>query len=156
MIKKQNIFFLAFLSIVIHGCSQNRLFDEVQKIPHTGWAASDSKKFTVSVSDTSQAYDIFLHIRNSTSYNYSNLWLFVKTSAPNGDHITDTLEFFLADPSGHWLGKGLGSINSMLIPYKQNIRFPFRGIYTFEFQQAMRKEVLSGIMDIGLRVQPHQ
>jgi gliding motility-associated lipoprotein GldH len=144
------------LSFILLSCNNNRLFEEVQSIDNSGWEKSDVKKFTIAISDTATAYDIFLHLRNKTTYDNSNLWLFVNTSAPNGDKITDTLEFMLADPSGHWLGKGLGSINSMLIPYKINIRFPYRGIYTFEFQQGMRDDVLEGIIDIGMRVQSHK
>jgi gliding motility-associated lipoprotein GldH len=66
--------------------------------------------------------------------------------------MTDTIEFFLADPTGKWLGSGLGSVNSMLLPYRTNIKFPQRGIYTFEFKQGMRQEELKGIMDVGLRI----
>lgn len=147
---------LTAVCFIVVSCGTNRLFDEVQTISGSGWEKNDVKKFTITISDTTVAYDIFLHLRNKTTYNNSNLWLFVNTSAPNGDNITDTLEFILADPTGRWLGKGLGSINYMLIPYKLNIRFPYRGIYTFQFQQAMREENLEGIIDIGLRVQPHK
>jgi len=146
---------IGFSFLLLLSCSRNRIFDEVQKIPNPGWEKTDSKSFTISINDTTNSYDIFLHLRNKTTYEKSNLWLFVKTSAPNGDQITDTLEFFLAEPDGRWLGSGLGSINSMLIPYKLNIRFPYRGIYIFEFKQAMRVDVLEGIIDIGLRVQEH-
>ena len=143
------------IAVLVVSCSDDRIYDEVQKISFTGWDKADRKSFTISVNDTAQAYDIFLHLRNKTSYANQNLWVFVKTSAPNGDNITDTLQFMLADHTGKWLGKGLGSINSMLIPYKQNIRFPYRGIYTFEFTQAMREDILHGIIDIGIRVQKH-
>jgi gliding motility-associated lipoprotein GldH len=146
---------IGFSFLLLLSCSNNRIFDEVQKIPNSGWEKTDSKSFTISINDTTNSYDIFLHLRNQKTYDKSNLWLFVKTSAPNGDQITDTLEFFLAEPDGRWLGSGLGSINSMLIPYKLNIRFPYRGIYIFEFKQAMRVDVLEGIIDIGLRVQKH-
>jgi gliding motility-associated lipoprotein GldH len=153
--KKYSSFVLVFLLLGLISCNSNRLFDEVQKIPARGWESNESKKFTISVNDTNVVYDIFLHLRSKSTYDYSNLWMFIKTSAPNNQKITDTVEFFLADASGKKLGKGLGSVNSMLIPYKKNIKFPYRGIYVFEFQQAMRQDVLEGILDIGMRVQPH-
>ncbi|MBN2484602.1 MAG: gliding motility lipoprotein GldH [Bacteroidales bacterium] len=148
--------FAVIISAVAFSCTNKRLFDEVQKISPDGWHKTDSISFIFQISDTSQAYNILLHLRNKTSYRNSNLWLFINTTAPNGETITDTVEFFLAEPSGRWLGKGLGAVNSMLVPYKTNIRFPYRGIYRFDFRQAMREDTLEGIIDIGMRVQLHK
>ncbi len=135
-------------------CTGNILFDDIHEISSVGWNANDKLIFRVPVNDISGSYNIYLHIRNSNDYEYSNLWLFLTTTSPGGISMTDTVEFVLADPSGQWLGSGLGSINTSLIPYKQNVRFPQRGIYSFEIQQGMRKEVLENIMDIGVRIEP--
>lgn len=148
--------YLILLSALIAvACSNNKVFDEVRSISNDEWGSSDNLKFTVPISDTNAAFDISFHFRNSNDYEYSNLWLFVTTEAPTGISLVDTVEFFLADPSGKWLGSGLGSINSMLIPYKSNIRFPHRGIYNFELKHAMRQENLSGIMDVGILIEKH-
>lgn len=146
------LIFVAIVSVVLLSCSGNRIFDEVVSLPEDEWKAEEVKNFTVPVNDTINAFDVWVHIRNSHTYAYSNLWLFVKTTAPSGVSMTDTIELFLADPSGKWLGSGLGSVNSMLLPYRTNIKFPQRGIYTFEFKQGMRQEELKGIMDVGLRI----
>ncbi|MBN1117142.1 MAG: gliding motility lipoprotein GldH [Bacteroidales bacterium] len=134
-------------------CTGNVAYDDVQKVDKEGWQAGDVFSFNVPVADTASAFDILIHIRNNNNYEYSNLWLFIDTKAPNGNHMRDTVEFILADPSGKWLGKGLGAINTMLIPYKPNIKFPNSGIYIFDIQQGMRKETLENIMDVGVRVQ---
>jgi gliding motility-associated lipoprotein GldH len=81
--------------------------------------------------------------------------LFITTSSPGNETVHDTIEFILSDAEGHWLGKGLGSVNSMLVPYKRNIKFHYMGIYTFGIQQGMRQDDLRGIVDIGMRIQPH-
>lgn len=145
---------IILISLFILSCNSNIIFDDIQKISSSGWKQDDLITFRVPVNDTTPAYNIYLHLRNTNNYEYSNLWLFITTIAPNGENMRDTTEFFLADPSGEWLGKGLGSVNTMLVPYKTNIRFPYRGIYTFEIQQGMRKEVLENILDIGIRIQP--
>ncbi len=147
---------LVISGLILISCTGNLLFDDVEKIDPNGWKAGDMLTFKAPVSDTSSSYNIFLHIRNSNDYEYSNLWLFITTTSPGGESMRDTVEFILADPSGQWLGRGLGAINTSLLPYKQNIRFPQRGIYTFELQQGMRKEVLENILDIGIRIQPVQ
>lgn len=152
--RKLHLIFL-LLAIIFVTCSNHKVFDEVRGIPNDEWHLANKLEFTVPINDTSAAFDILVHIRNANEYEYSNLWMFISTTAPNGESMTDTVEFFLAAPSGKWLGSGLGSVNSMLIPYKSNIRFPFRGIYQFELKQGMRKETLPGIMDVGIRINKH-
>jgi gliding motility-associated lipoprotein GldH len=134
-------------------CNSNVIYDNIQKISSDGWTKEETISFRAPVNDTTHSYNIYLHIRNTSKYEYSNLWLFINTIAPNGESLSDTTEFFLADPSGQWLGKGLGSVNTMLIPYRVNVRFPHRGIYTFEIKQGMRKEILENILDVGIRIQ---
>lgn len=150
---KAKYIIVVLVAICLASCSDSRIYDEVQKLPSDEWELSNNLEFFVNVSDTLAAYDILMHIRNNNSYSYSNLWMFVETTSPNGAIMRDTVEFYLADNSGRWLGKGIGSINSMLVPYKMNIRFPYRGIYQINVQQAMRTEVLRGIKDIGVQVQ---
>lgn len=145
---------LLILFLTLTSCTGNVMFDDVQKINPDGWNANEKITFQAPVNDISNSYNIYLHIRNSNDFEYSNLWLFITTISPGDISMTDTVEFILADPSGQWLGSGLGSINTSLIPYKQNIRFPQRGIYTFEIRQGMRKELLDNIMDIGIRIEP--
>jgi gliding motility-associated lipoprotein GldH len=152
----KKIIFLVAIVFALLACNDNRIFDEVRKFPSDEWKVNDSVKFLVNVADTLTAYDISIHIRNDRRYAYSNLWMFIETSSPAGAVLRDTVEFVLADDNGQWLGQGLYSINSMLMPYKTNVRFPYRGIYTFTLQQAMRKESIYGIKDIGLQVEIHQ
>jgi gliding motility-associated lipoprotein GldH len=35
---------------------------------------------------------------------------------------------------------------------RRGLRFPQKGKYIFEFEQAMREPELEGVMDIGLRI----
>jgi gliding motility-associated lipoprotein GldH len=74
--------------------------------------------------------------------------------------VKDTLEYEMALPDGTWMGKGTGSIKENKLWYKENIIFPFNGVYTLELVQAMRKngsvsglETLPGITDVGLEIE---
>lgn len=149
----KTFFGAALLVMLSVSCSKNVVFDDVARISDEGWQAGQKYTFQVPVSDTLAAYDILIHSRNKSSYEFSNLWLFIETIAPSGESMRDTTQIILADETGHWLGHGLSSVNTMLTPYKTNIRFPYRGIYVFEIRQGMRKEMLEDIIDIGLRVQ---
>lgn len=136
-------------------CSKHTVTDQVTSIMSDGWEYNDKMAFQYAVSDTSVSYDVFILVRNTMNYSYSNLWLFIETHSPGGYSQRDTLEILLADESGRWLGKGGQSINTLLAPYKMNIHFPERGIYQTTIQHAMRDTVLKHVTDIGLRIQYH-
>lgn len=147
--------FLAFTGLVlIMACGERALYDEAKALPQDGWDFRDTMDFSFVITDTSDIYNVYLHVRNEMQYSYSNLWIFVGTTAPNGATQRDTLELILADEAGRWLGKGTRSINTMLIPYMRNIKFPYLGIYSMGIQHAMRDTVLYHVHDIGVRIQP--
>ena len=62
------------------------------------------------------------------------------------------MECILAEPSGKWLGKGISNVRDCQVLLRRGLRFPQKGNYVFEFEQAMREKELAGIMDIGLRI----
>lgn len=138
---------------VITSCDKNGVFEENINTQKNTWNMSDIAKFGVTISDTLTSHNIYINIRNTTDYPNSNLYLFITTIAPTGATQLDTLECYVADEYGKWLGKGFGHIRDNRIPYKQNIRFPSKGNYRFEIQQAMRTEQLKGITSVGLRVE---
>lgn len=150
---RKNSCWIIVLIFLLFACNGSPVFDEVEGIPEAGWEADSKMTFTIPISDTTNSCDIFVHLRNSNDYSYSNLWLFITTTSPAGHTLCDTVEFVLAEPDGKWLGAGLGAISSVMVPYKTNIRFPNRGIYKFEVQQAMRSDILTGIMDVGIRIE---
>jgi gliding motility-associated lipoprotein GldH len=147
----------ALITIILVGlsCDKNRVYDHLVNIPSEGWAADKTMEFDVPVNDSKKSYDILLHLRNSGDYKYSNIWLFIETRSPGGNTLRDTMEIKLADDNGRWKGKGIGNIHELLVPYKQNILFPDRGIYHIIITQAMREEALKHVLNIGLRLQFH-
>ena len=92
-------------------------------------------------------------IRHADTYPYSNVFLFVTTSYPDGKVLSDTMEVMLANDKGEWQGSGMGDIFDLKVPIKKNVRFPLGGHYKFEFQQAMRVDPLPMILDFGLEIQ---
>ena len=156
MFHKSNLLIIPFaVGILLLSCKRNQVFDGVVSIPGNGWDLSDTIRFNVAISDTSANYDILLHIRNEKTFKYSNLWLFIETTGPNGQTMRDTLEIILADEEGNWLGKGIGSVNTLLIPYITQVHFKYRGIYAFAISQGMRDNLLEDILNVGLRIDYH-
>lgn len=142
------IFFLFLLS-----CNSARVYEKYIKIPGELWNRYNAVKFSVDINDTIAPHNIYINIRHGSYYPRSNLFLFVTTTAPNGNYVKDTIEIILADKTGRWQGKGLGDIWDVQQLYKQNVTFPLTGEYIFEYEQAMRMENLPYILDVGLRVE---
>ncbi len=140
-------------SVILFSCDRSSIYDRNTAIPKQIWNAGDTLTYYVNIADTVHSHNIYLNIRNSQQYEYSNIFLFVSTYAPNGNFVKDTFEITLADRTGKWLGKGVANVFSLQVPYKLKIRFPYMGIYLFEIQHAMWNNNLMGITDIGLRVE---
>lgn len=144
----------ASLNLMI-SCGTDAIYDNNKDVDNS-WSSKEKLTFNVDIKDTISACDIFINIRNTTDYKYSNLYFFLKTIFPNQKISIDTVECFLADSKGKWLGKGYGKYRDQQILFKQNGRFPMSGNYRIEIEQATRDIDLEGIKSIGLRISKHK
>jgi gliding motility-associated lipoprotein GldH len=139
--------------LICLSCDKQRVFEEFRPVGDRTWSSKNTMHFNVSLSDSAQAYNIYISIRHTGNYEFSNLYLFVTAHSPNGISIRDTVEITLADERGKWLGKGAASVFTAYYPYRKNIRFPLHGIYTFDIEQAMWIKDLKNVTDVGLRIE---
>ncbi len=150
----KNVISLVLLAIVLFGgCDRYRHYDQYRTLSHETWHKDSLKTFEFQINDSLIIYDMFINVRNTGRYPYSNLITFIETKMPGNRTIRDTLNCFLADESGEWLGSGFGSIWTSKVPYKIKVRFPRNGEYKVMLQHGMRKEKLQGITDIGIRIE---
>lgn len=140
------------VSIVLASCTQSAVFSEYKTVDVKGWDKDSSCVFDVNIENATFAYDVFVNVRNVGEYPHQNLWLFIQKMAPDSTITNDTINFFLADNRGKWLGAGIGSVYEMPVLYQQKLKFPSAGKYHFEIFQGMRDSLLLGISDIGLRI----
>ncbi len=134
-------------------CNDNVVYERNERIPGNVWSRFHIPVFEVDITDTLNPHNLLINLRNTGEYPRSNLFLFISATSPGGAFTRDTLELVLAEPSGRWKGRGFGSVWQNRFFYRQNVRFPERGKYTFEVEQAMRIDDLPGIIDVGLRVE---
>ena len=145
---------LVLLSLVMFtSCDRNRVFDENVKIDDNKWSSEKPVVLQMHITDTVNPHNVYINVRNASHYPFSNIFLFMNTTFPDGKLDRDTLEIRLAGPDGKWLGEGLGDIWDNRILFKRNVAFPQKGEYRFELTQAMRLDPLPGIMDVGMRVE---
>lgn len=148
-----NYLIFALLLITQSACHQGVIFEDNVEIPDYRWDTSYQVVITPTIEDSLMPYHIFINVRNASGYAFSNLFLFLETTAPSGKTGLDTLEITLADETGKWLGDGSGDIWDNRTLFKRNFVFPEAGTYTFKLQQAMRVNPLPQIMDVGLRIE---
>lgn len=141
--------------MVLLGCDSKRIFEKNYRIVRNTWDQADPVRIRAEINDTLIPYNFYLNIRNTTDYSYSNLYLFVTTQYPSGKVSRDTLDCPLADLKGKWLGSGFGKVKNMRILLKSRMYFREKGAYTFTLEQAMRTKFLTGIADVGIRIEKY-
>jgi len=147
------VLYIGLSLLLFFACDRNQVYERNVEIPDFSWNKDSLITFSVDIQDTLSAHNIYVNVRNTSRYAMQNLFLFIKTTSPNGMTLKDTFECYLADERGRWLGSGWGDIYDNQFVYKKNIRFPISGIYTFEYAQGMRTDHLKYISDIGLRIE---
>ena len=124
----------------------------MEVIPKAQWHQDSTFTHEVMLEDSSQVFSMKLELRHRSDYAYSNLFIFVNSTFPNGKARQDTLELLLAEPNGKWLGDGLGDLKAISVNYRDRVSFKTAGTYRFELSHAMRESTLIGISDIGISI----
>ncbi|MBQ8704198.1 MAG: gliding motility lipoprotein GldH [Bacteroidales bacterium] len=152
--KRLHIFLVAALTLTaLTACNRNVFYDRQHSVNEHGWLPTESVVFDVDVADTTTVYNFLMEVRNTVDYPYANTFLFLTTTFPDGSLSHDTLEFPLADVSGRWLGKRTGRFVDTRYYFRRNARFPMEGTYRFAVSNGMRDSAISGLKDIGLRIE---
>ncbi len=138
---------------LLGACNQDRVYERYSPVGENGWHKDSVMAYAFTTKDSAQNYTLSFNLRNTVDYPYSNIWLFITLDPPQGNTLSDTVEFILADPSGQWFGRGYGKFRDNKLPYRQNVYFPKPGTYIFKIQQGMREEVLKGIHDFGISIE---
>lgn len=150
--KRLSLLSVFCVALCFTSCDSNRIYEENFSVENNVWNYEDVKTFSFEITDTLSPLDLFINVRTTTDYAYSNLYLFLYSEYPNGYTDKDTLEFILAEPDGKWLGENSGTVVENQILISRGNRFSFSGKYTFKIQHAMREENLPEIIDVGFRV----
>ena len=140
-------------------CDSNRIFDEYKSVSYE-WQKEEIIEFDFTPTDSLRNYNLFINLRNTSSYKFNNVFLIAKIDFPNGKSEIDTLEYKMAKPNGEFLGSGFTDVKENKLVYKENFVFKESGTYKIKFQHAMRENgrvngvrALQGVTDIGFRIE---
>ncbi len=158
MVSKLKIGFAALvIGATVWTCQSPDLYTFFYETP-SGWANQTAINFKYkNVKPLSS--DVFIVIRTTPTYEFSNLFVIAKLTTPSGVVQVDTLEYEMSFPDGRQMGGGLTAVKTHKLWYKESYDFNEIGVYSFDVEHAMRraKEIdavakLQGITDVGLQI----
>ncbi len=145
--------FPALLVLLFTGCTDpNSVIDTNTSIENHNWSYANKIKYAVKVDDATIPYNVYVNLRVTGDYRYSNIFVLLRRGGPKLNALT-RFEIKLANPDGQWLGQGSGNLYSYQVPVITDFKFPQTGTYQFEIEQNMRDNPLHEVSDVGLRVE---
>ena len=141
---------IALTSLLLVACQPDVVYTDFNTLPDNGWEADSAIGFHPTITDTTSNYQFQIIVRHTDAYQYQNLWMFVDILKDSLLLTTDTIECYLANQRGEWLGGGL-SIHELPLMYDDKYRFFTSGTYHISIRQGMRTDTLEGLKEIGVK-----
>ena len=147
-----------YLVFLLLGCISSPYPLEYKTIDGN-WSASQKLTFTIEETLLEAPCNLYLHLRNTDDYSYSNIFLIAQIKDSTQVYAQDTLEYAMANPDGSWIGKGFGEVKESVLWWKENLTLETKGPLTVSVQHAMRNfrnedgvAKLEGIVGVGLGI----
>ncbi|MBQ3673778.1 MAG: gliding motility lipoprotein GldH [Paludibacteraceae bacterium] len=145
---KRNIFLLTAVVITLFSsCRTDVVYNQFYPISSEKWAADSTLRFDYRITDAEAQYTTIVYFRHTERFPYQNMWLFVSDSSRR-----DTIEFYLADDRGRWLGNKRNGFIEMPVLLDEQRVYPDTGAYFLEIQHGMRDSLLRGVTDVGVEI----
>lgn len=141
-----------FLFLILNGCLDNTVYEKNIPTTNLTWDRQQEPQFNIHINDTNQNFDLFLNLRHTSKYKYSNISLIIEKVSPKKQIKRYRIELQLADSDGRWKGIGAGHILSNQVQFLNNYHFTDTGIYTYKIKQNMPINPLPEIVDVGIKV----
>lgn len=138
-------------ALCLSACSGDIVYSHFYPMKSKEWHMDSVICFDYTIDDANASYNMIVYVRHTERYPYQNMWLFINNAGK-----TDTIEFYLADDRGQWLGDQHHGIIEMPVLYEDAKQFADTGVYQLSVQQGMREEMLPGITDIGLEIRRNE
>ncbi|NGF55301.1 gliding motility lipoprotein GldH [Parapedobacter sp. SGR-10] len=146
------IFFVWFTFFFTLSCEYDAFYEQNKAIAGRSWTYQDIPEFPVHITDKNAKYDIFINLRHSSGYDFSNIFVLLHQKGPQLADTTYREEIPLAQLDGRWLGRSAGGLYEIQYLAYPNFVFPDTGIYTFGIEQNMRQNPLTDISDVGIKL----
>jgi gliding motility-associated lipoprotein GldH len=149
--RRNNYLIVFVVSFVLVACGEKPFYTKNISFKDNTWNVDQKARFDVQVKDTSSNYGFRLVLRSTTDYPYSNLWIFMKTIAPDGSEAREPYQFRITDEGGYWLGERSGTTVETELSFASR-KLPAKGKYTFIIEQAITEKEVDEVLDLVFEV----
>ena len=133
-------------------CGKTPHFEKVYSFENREWTQDVKLSFPVEIEDIEAEYNFTLSLRVSTDYKYNNLWVFLKTTSPDGTEAREPFEIKITNPDGTWVGNRTGSIVETALTFRKR-KLPLKGKYNFILEQGITNSKIDNVLDLGFKVE---
>lgn len=151
MKKMRSIFALLFIAGMFFSCTEQPYYDKVYSFKNKVWSQRVKPSFTVDIKDINKSYNFIITLRTTTDYKFSNLWVFLNTTTPDGIKAREPFQIIITNPDGSWVGSKTGTIVENYLPFKKR-KLPLKGKYTFTLEQGITDSEIGEVLDMGFSV----
>src|SRR5476649_707391 len=102
-----NFFCLALASLMLFfaGCGDPKaVIDQNTVVPNHNWTYTGKFGYAVKIDDETTPYNLYMNLRVTADYKYSNLFVLITQTGPDKRSKTTRYELKLAGKDGEWLG----------------------------------------------------
>ena len=132
-------------------CGDAAYFEALHSFDDERWDKTDTAFFELEVDDTKADYEFSLSLRTTTEYEFSNLWVYIESTAPDGSTSKVAQQLPLARPDGSWIGNVSGTIVQTEVKFAAKV-FPLKGDYSFKLMNATQQKSIDHVLDVGLTI----
>lgn len=145
----------AGIFFIFSGCDSQRVFEGKKDFSEKYWVFNDPAEFEFEIDNSEKVYNLLFNIRNTSKYQYQNIYLQYYLEDSTGRLISKELKNIQLFNSitGVPLGQGLGDILDIEKTFLEKYTFENPGLYKLRIDQFMRQDSLPEILSVGLRVE---
>lgn len=139
------------VALATASCNRNTIYHHYEPTPVNGWMRSDTLYFNVEPARQRAVVQREIELRMAANYPYQQLSLIVEqTTLPSSIRRRDTVNCQLISPEGKIQGHGI-SLYQYSCPLT-DISLNEGDSLSFSIRHNMKRDVLPGIADIGIRL----
>lgn len=142
-------------TLLLSACDPSRVYEQNVEMPDKNWTVDNAPVFEFAIEDTTKRYNVYFNVRYSLAYDYYNLYLQHRLTAPDSSLVSSSLtELHLMDAkTGKPEGKGSSDIYDVQSLVLKEVALPQVGTYRLQLTQYMRRDPLPNILAVGVRVE---
>lgn len=142
------------LLLWLTSCNEKPFYEQTVPIRKGQWDYADTVRFSFSIVDTSQRYNLYLNVEHADTFPYQNIYVQIHTVYPDGKHLMKLLPLDLFDASGQPNGTCRGRTCATDFVLQKQAVFPQVGQYTVAVEQYLRFNPVPGIRALRLTIEP--